>query len=77
MSQSILAKDGSAKLLKECTLPLTGQGVVDLVITELGVFEIEGGRMRLAEIASDVSLDEIEARTEAEFDVAPELPAPA
>jgi len=71
------AKDGSAKLLKECTLPLTGQGVVDLVVTELGVFEIEGGRMRLAEIASDVSLDEIEARTEAEFAVAPELPAPA
>ena len=71
------AKDGSAKLLKECTLPLTGQGVVDLVVTELGVFEIEDGKMRLAEIASEVSLDEIEARTEAEFAVAPELPAPA
>jgi 3-oxoacid CoA-transferase B subunit len=71
------AKDGSAKLLKQCTLPLTGQGVVDLVVTELGVFEIEGGQMRLAEIASDISLDEIEARTEAEFAVAPELPAPA
>ena len=71
------AKDGSAKLLKECTLPLTGKGVVDVVITELGVFEIEGGKMRLAEIAPEVSLDEIEARSEAEFAVAPELPAPA
>ncbi len=71
------AKDGSPKLLKECALPLTGKGVVDLVITELGVFEIEKGKMRLAEIASDVSLDEIEARTQAEFAVAPELPAPA
>jgi 3-oxoacid CoA-transferase B subunit len=71
------AKDGSAKLLKQCTLPLTGQGVVDLVVTELGVFAIEDGKMRLAEIAPEVSLDEIEARTEADFAVAPELPAPA
>jgi len=71
------AKDGSAKLLKHCTLPLTGQGVVDLVITELGAFEIADGRMRLAELAPGVSLYEIEARTAASFDVVPELPAPA
>ena len=61
------AKDGSAKLLKECTLPLTGAGVVDLVVTDLGVFDINGGAMRLAELADDVTLDEVRARTEAEF----------
>jgi len=71
------AKDGTPKLLKACTLPLTGAGVVDLVITELGAFEIRDGRMRLVEVAREVSLDEIEARTEAAFEVAPELPAPA
>jgi 3-oxoacid CoA-transferase subunit B len=64
------AKDGSAKLLKACNLPLTGQGVVDLVVTELGVFEIADGKMRLTELGADVTLDEISDRTEAEYDVA-------
>ena len=64
------AKDGSAKLLKACTLPLTGQGVVDLVVTELGVFEIAGGKMTLTEIADGVTLDDIAARTEAAYEVA-------
>jgi 3-oxoacid CoA-transferase B subunit len=64
------ARDGSAKLLKECTLPLTGKGVVDLVITDLGVFEIAGG-MRLVEIAPEVSVDDVAQRTEAAFEVAP------
>ena len=61
------AKDGAAKLLKQCTLPLTGQAVVNLVITDLGVFEISGGVMRLAETADGVTAAEIRARTEAEF----------
>jgi 3-oxoacid CoA-transferase subunit B len=64
---------GESKLLKNCTLPLTGAGVVDVVITDLGVFEIDrSGQkpMRLIEIATDVSLDEIKAKTEAEFTVA-------
>ncbi len=61
------AKDGAAKLLMRCTLPLTGQAVVDMVITDLGVFEIADGAMRLAEIADGVTADEIRARTEAEF----------
>ena len=64
------AKDGSAKLLKECTLPLTGVRVVSMVITDLGVFHIADGTMRLSEHAPDVTVDEIKARTEAEFDVA-------
>jgi 3-oxoacid CoA-transferase subunit B len=61
------AKDGSPKLLKACDLPLTGAGVVDMVITELGVFEIENGQMKLREIAPGVTLDEIRERTDAEF----------
>jgi 3-oxoacid CoA-transferase subunit B len=62
-------KSGAPKLVKRCTLPLTGAGVVDLLITDLAVFEIGGG-LRLTELASGVSLDEVKAKTEAEFTVA-------
>jgi 3-oxoacid CoA-transferase subunit B len=69
------AKDGSEdpKLLKGCTLPLTGAGVVDLVITDLGVFSIDkkgGSGMSLIELADGVTVDEIRAKTQAEFKVA-------
>jgi 3-oxoacid CoA-transferase subunit B len=67
------AKDGSSKLLKTCTLPLTGSGVVDLVITELAVFTLERGNpngMKLIELAPDVTLDEVKAKTDAAFTVA-------
>lgn len=66
------AKDGTPKLLKKCTLPLTGVNVVDLVITDLGVFEIDkkGHKpMRLIELATDVHLDEVIAKTGASFEV--------
>jgi 3-oxoacid CoA-transferase subunit B len=69
------AKD-SPKLLHKCTLPLTGAGVVDMVITDLGVFTIDrkgGGGMTLIELASDVTLDEIKQKTEASFNVDPKL----
>jgi 3-oxoacid CoA-transferase subunit B/3-oxoadipate CoA-transferase beta subunit len=62
-------KAGASKVLKRCTLPLTGAGVVDLLITELGVFELDGG-MRLTQLADGVSLDEVKAKTEAAFEVA-------
>jgi 3-oxoacid CoA-transferase subunit B len=62
------AKDGAAKLVKSCTLPLTGVGVVDLIITELGVFEIENGILYLRELAPGISEDEIRQRTEARFE---------
>ncbi|MDX2113129.1 MAG: CoA transferase subunit B [Alphaproteobacteria bacterium] len=64
------AKDGSAKLVKQCTLPLTGKRVVHMVITELGVFTIDTGGLKLIEMAPNVSLDDIKQRTEATFDVA-------
>jgi len=65
-------KTGAPKVLKRCNLPLTGAGVVDLLITDLGVFEIDrkGGGMRLTALATDVSLDEITAKTDAAFTVA-------
>ena len=65
-------KSGAPKLLKACTLPLTGQGVVDLLITDLGVFEVNRGKspLKLTALASGVTLDEIKAKTEAEFETA-------
>jgi len=59
------AKDGSAKLLKECTLPLTGAGVVDDIITELGVFTIGDGGVHIKELADGVSVDEVREKSEA------------
>ncbi len=64
------AKDGSAKIVNECSLPMTGVGVVDLIITDLGVFEIQNGSLRLIELASGVTVEEITAKTEAPFTVA-------
>jgi len=65
------SKSGAPKLLHECSLPLTGQQVVDMVITNLGVFEIERGKgMKLIELAPDVSVDDVKAQTEADFAVA-------
>jgi 3-oxoacid CoA-transferase subunit B len=64
------SKEGAPKLLKHCELPLTGVNVVDLVITDLGVFEIDKhgtGPMRLIEIADGVTLEEITAKTQAAF----------
>ena len=64
---------GKPKLLEKCTLPLTGTHVVDLVITDLGVFEIDKkgrGGMTLIEVAEGVTLDEIAASTEATYEVA-------
>jgi 3-oxoacid CoA-transferase subunit B len=60
-----------AKLLHRCTLPLTGAHVVDLVITDLGVFNVDrgGGGMTLIELAPGVGLDEIAGKTEASYQV--------
>jgi len=58
------------KLLKRCTLPLTGAGVVDMVITDLGVFTIDkkgGGGMTLIELAPGATLDEVRNKTEASY----------
>jgi 3-oxoacid CoA-transferase B subunit len=61
------AKDGTAKLVKQCSLPLTGVKVVDMIITELGVFNIEDGKLYLDEIAPEITQEEIAKRTEAAY----------
>ena len=61
------AKDGSAKLVKECSLPLTGTQVVDMIITELGVFEMRDGVFTMTELADGVIVGEVKERTEAKI----------
>ena len=60
------AKGGAAKLLTECDLPLTGSGVVQRVITDLGVLDVRGDHFDLVELAPEVTLDDLRAATGAE-----------
>ena len=60
-------KSGEAKLVRECSFPLTARAVVDRVITELGVFDVAGGAFRCVELAPGVSADEVRRRTEADI----------
>ncbi|NYT68098.1 3-oxoacid CoA-transferase subunit B [Pusillimonas noertemannii] len=64
-------KDGTEdfKLLPECTLPLTGVGVVDLIITDLGVMEVGDDGLKLIELAPGVTVEEIQSKTKARLDV--------
>ena len=63
------ARDGSAKFLKECTLPLTGVKVVDMVISDVGVFMIKDDGAVLTELAPGISLEDVKERTEANFKI--------
>ena len=56
-------KAGNSKLLSHCTLPLTGVGCVKKVVSDLGVFDIHDGAFHLVELAPDVTLDEVRAKT--------------
>ena len=59
------SKGGDSKLLKECTLPLTGKAVVDRIITNLGVFDVVDGGLKLVEMADGVTEEDVQAATEA------------
>ncbi|MET9193667.1 3-oxoacid CoA-transferase subunit B [Streptomyces olivaceus] len=72
------AKDGSPKIVRDCTLPLTGTACVDRVITDLGVFDITPPALTVAELAPGVTLDQVRAATDAEVIASPgQLPAAA
>jgi 3-oxoacid CoA-transferase subunit B len=58
-------KKGASKLLKRCTLPLTGAGVVDRIITNLGVFDVVEGGLKVVELAPEVDMEQVRAKTEA------------
>ena len=58
-------KAGESKLLKRCSLPLTGQGVVDRIITNLGVFDVVEGGLKVVELAPEVTMEEVRSKTEA------------
>lgn len=63
-------KHGDAKIKKECELPLTGERVVDRLITDLAVFDFEDGAMKLVELQDGATVEEVKEKTEAEFEVA-------
>jgi 3-oxoacid CoA-transferase subunit B len=66
-------KDGEPKIVKKCSLPLTGLGVVDLIVTELGVIEVTPRGLLLREVAAGVTFDEVQKATEPLLKRAPDL----
>ena len=66
-------KDGEPKIVKECSLPLTGVGVVNLIVTELGVIEVTPRGLVLREVAPGVSPDAVQKATEPKLQLAPDM----
>lgn len=67
------SKDGKPKILKKCTFPLTGSEVVDLIITELAVFQVSKDGLMLLEIEPNITIDELKEKTDADFKVSENL----
>ncbi|GHV53606.1 succinyl-CoA--3-ketoacid-CoA transferase [Deltaproteobacteria bacterium] len=64
---------GKAKLIKKCTLPITGVGEVNVVVTEIGMFFFEHGRIILKKIAPEATVDDVRSVTELSFEAAPDI----
>ena len=67
VTMSHTSKDGSSKLVKQCTYPITSTRSVDMIFTELAVFKIESQQLKLVELMPGVSIEEVREKTEAEF----------
>ncbi len=74
VAMSHASKDGASKILKKCSLPLTGVDCVKLVVTDLAVMKLEGGKFHLLERAPGVSVEEIKRLTEAELVIPGNVP---
>jgi 3-oxoacid CoA-transferase subunit B len=74
VAMSHASKDGASKILKKCSLPLTGVNCVKLVVTDLAVLRLEDGKFHLLERAPGVSVEEIQRLTEAELIVSSSVP---
>lgn len=61
------SKDGKSKLLKECTYPITSTRSIDMIITELAVFEVVNGQLKCVELMPGITIEEVREKTEAEF----------
>jgi acetate CoA/acetoacetate CoA-transferase beta subunit len=68
-----VAKNGSSKILEQCRLPLTGKGVVDLIVTDLAVFRVTDEGLVLEELQDGVELETVKEKTEASFMVNPNI----
>lgn len=64
---------GNKKIFEKCSLPLTGERVVDMLITDKAVFEFKDGKMTLTEVAEDSSVEDVKANTDCEFAVADDI----
>lgn len=67
VTMSHTSKNGESKIIKECTYPITSTRSVDIIITELAVFEYRNGQLHLIELMPDATLDDVLANTEANF----------
>ena len=67
VTMSHTSKDGSSKLLKECTYPITSTRSVDMIFTELAVFEVIDKQLKLVELMPGVTIEEVREKTEADF----------